>query len=386
MLADVPLGAFLSGGVDSSAIVALMQKQSSRAVKTFTVGFEEFGFDESPHAEAVARHLGTDHTTLEVTGRQALDVIPGLANLYCEPFSDSSQIPTFLVASLARQHVTVALSGDAGDELFAGYNRYVITHDLWHRLARVPIPIRRQIARVLQMLPERSVTSLSSVVAPLLPTSLRLSDPAQKLRKASAVLAAATIDELYRGVVSHWDPALLLRVGAEPSTLLTQHPPAISQLGDIERMMALDALTYLPGDILVKVDRAAMGVSLETRVPLLDHRIVEWAWSLPLDFKLQGGQGKRILREVLYKHVPRELIERPKMGFGVPLAVWLRGPLKDWAATLLDRQRITSQGLFNADLIDERWRQHQSGRADWAYHLWDVLIFQAWFDEWRPAV
>jgi len=386
MLADVPLGAFLSGGVDSSTIVALMQAQSSQPVKTFTIGFDETGFDESPHAEAVARHLGTEHTTLKLTGREAREVIPQLPQLYCEPFSDSSQIPTFLVAALARRQVTVALSGDAGDELFGGYNRYLVTHDLWRGLGRLPVPMRKMLASAMGILPPHRWNTLITPISGLLPQSLRFSDPGQKIRKAASVLSAASVDELYRGVVSHWDPAAVLSRGAEPPTLLSGLRPHLSGLGDIERMMALDAMTYLPGDILVKVDRAAMGVSLETRVPLLDHRLVEWAWRLPLALKIRDGQGKWLLRQVLYRHVPRELIERPKTGFGIPIDAWLRGPLRDWAEGLLAESRLANQGLFNAALVRRAWDEHQERRGNWSYHLWDVLMFQAWCDDHRPVL
>lgn len=386
MLADVPLGAFLSGGVDSSTIVALMQSQSARPVKTFTIGFEETDFDESPHAEAVAKHLGTDHVTLRLTGQQARDVIPHLPEIYCEPFADSSQIPTYLVAALARRHVKVALSGDAGDELFAGYNRYLVTHDLWQGLSRLPVRARRVLAKGLGVLPPDRWNSLIRPIAGLLPRSLRLSDPGQKISKAAKVLSSSTVDALYRGAVSHWEPAQLLQLGTEPRSTRSSRYAGIAELGDIERMMALDALTYLPGDVLVKVDRAAMGVSLETRVPLLDHRVVEWAWRLPLSLKLRDGQGKWLLRQVLYKHVPRDLIERPKTGFAIPVDAWLRGPLRDWAEDLLAESRLESQGLFDSSLVRRCWREHLNRRGNWSYHLWDVLMFQAWFDKHRPSV
>lgn len=386
MLADVPLGAFLSGGVDSSTIVALMQRQSSRPVKTFTIGFGEAGFDESAHAAKVAQHLGTDHTELILSSQQAREVIPRLSTLYCEPFSDSSQIPTFLVSQLARRQVTVALSGDAGDELFAGYNRYLLTHDVWHRLSRLPMPVRKVMARVALALPPQRLNGIAGLAMLLLPASMRLSDPGQKIHKAAGVLSAASVDELYRGVVSHWDPAALLRTGEEPATLLTGLRPELPGLGDIERMMALDALTYLPGDILVKVDRAAMGVSLETRVPLLDHRLVEWAWKVPLEYKLRDGTGKWLLRQVLYRHVPRELIERPKMGFGIPVDAWLRGPLREWASDLLEPRRLAEQGIFDAAVLQGRWEDHLSGRGNHAYRLWDVLMFQSWFETHRPRL
>ena len=386
MLADVPLGAFLSGGVDSSTIVALMQTQSSQRIKTFTIGFDEPGFDESQYATAIAGHLATDHTTLVLSGAEAREVIPHLPRLYCEPFADSSQIPTFLVSRLARQRVTVALSGDGGDELFAGYNRYVLTDRVWHRLALLPLGLRATIARLLTQLPPSRWSALLTPVMGLLPGALRLANPGEKLYKAARVLAAPDVDSLYRGVVSQWDPQPALRRGTEPAMTLVQAFPEIAGLDNVEQMMAFDALGYLPGDILVKVDRAAMGVSLETRVPLLDHRVVEWAWRQPLELKLRQGQGKWLLRQVLHRHVPRELIERPKMGFGIPIDAWLRGPLREWAGQLLESRRLDSQGLLDSKIIGECWRNHLEGRGNNAHALWNVLMFQAWLDEYRPAL
>jgi asparagine synthase (glutamine-hydrolysing) len=382
MVADVPLGAFLSGGVDSSAVVALMQAQSAQRVKTFTIGFNEAGYNEAEHAKAVAAHLGTDHTELYVTPQQALDVIPRLPTLFCEPFSDSSQIPTFLVAQLARQQVTVSLSGDAGDELFCGYNRYLMASGLWKKLSMLPAGSRRLAARGLTAVSPERWNSLLTPVLGVLPGSLRHANLGDKLHKGSGVLAAGSVDALYLGLVSHWDdPASVVIGGSEPPTLLTGNAPALPGLNDIQRMMALDTLTYLPDDILVKVDRAAMGVSLEGRVPFVDHRVVEFAWSLPQNLKLRDSVGKWALREVLYRHVPKALIERPKMGFGVPIGDWLRGPLRDWAENLLDESRLCREGFFHSAPIRKKWEEHLSGARNWQYHLWDVLMFQAWLEQ-----
>ena len=377
MVADVPLGAFLSGGIDSSTVVALMQAQSHRPVKTFTIGFNEAGYNEAVHAKAVASHLGTEHTELYVEPHQAMEIIPRLPNLYSEPFSDSSQIPTFLVSQLARSHVAVSLSGDAGDELFAGYNRYQITAKAWRRLARIPAPLRSILAKGITAISPTGWDSLSS----LLPRLPRYSNFGDKMHKGAGVLACQTVDELYLGLVSHQtDPASWVLSGCEPPTRLTGLRPALPGLDSVERMMALDAITYLSDDILVKVDRAAMGVSLETRVPFLDHRIVEFAWKLPLNYKLHNGQTKWLLRQVLYKYVPQELIERPKMGFGIPLHDWLRGPLRDWAENLLGEGRLQREGFFNTAPIRRTWSEHLSGKRNWAHHLWDVLMFQAWLE------
>ncbi len=380
MVADVPLGAFLSGGVDSSTIVALMQAQSSRPVRTFTIGFHETGYNEAEHAKAVAAHLGTDHTELYVTPQEAIAVIPRLSAIYDEPFADSSQIPTFLVSELARRHVTVSLSGDAGDELFSGYNRYTVGASLWRKLQRLPLPLRRFAAR--------SITAVSpdawSALGARLPSARFRNRLGDRLHKGAGVLASATVDGLYHGLVSHWpDPDRLVLDGREPPTTLTGLKPELPGLDAVERMMALDLVTYLPDDILTKVDRASMAVSLESRVPMLDHRVIEFSWRLPQSLKQRDGIGKWVLRQVLYRHVPQRLIDRPKMGFGVPIDVWLRGPLRDWAEALMDESRLRREGFLRPEPIRQKWREHLDGSRNWAYHLWDVLMFQAWLDTQR---
>lgn len=379
MLADVPLGAFLSGGVDSSAIVALMQAQSRQPVRTFTIGFDEGGYDEAVHAKAVARHLGTEHTELYVRPEDALAVIPRLPSMYCEPFSDSSQIPTFLVSQMARQHVTVALSGDGGDELFGGYNRYLSARKVWGQMQRLPGFARHAAAGLLHALPPATWDRLFDLAKPLLPKRLHLATPGDKAQKLADVLALADGHAFFHQLTSHWkDPASIVIGAREPQTLLT-NSSAWPQTNSFEHwMMAMDAQTYMTDDILVKVDRSAMASSLETRVPMLDHRVVELAWRMPLDLKIRDGQGKWLLRQVLYRHVPKEFIERPKQGFGIPLDSWLRGPLRDWAEDLLDEGRLRQEGYFHPEPIRAIWAEHLSGRRNHQHHLWDVLMFQAW--------
>ena len=383
MLSDVPLGAFLSGGVDSSTIVALMTRISPKAVRTFSIGFDEQGFDEAVHAKAVAQHLGTQHTELYVTAADALAVIPKLPAMYDEPFADSSQIPTSLVAAMARQHVTVALSGDAGDELFAGYNRYLLAERVWRKLSRVPLPLRRAAAGVVQSVSPGAWSAIARPLQALLPEHRRHTQVGDKLHKfARSVLALPDQASMYRSLVSQWQEPEALVLGArEPRTALDEadFDPRIGS--GVEHMSLLDQQTYLPDDILVKVDRAAMAVSLETRVPLLDHRIVEFAAGVPMAQKLRAGPGggtKWLLREVLYRHVPRTMIERPKQGFAVPLAAWLRGPLRDWADALLDPARLAREGVFAPEVVREAWDSHLSGGRHLHDRLWAVLMFQAW--------
>jgi asparagine synthase (glutamine-hydrolysing) len=381
MVADVPLGAFLSGGVDSSTVVALMQAQSSRPVKTFTIGFHEQGYDEAEHAHAVAAHLGCEHTELYVSPQQALDVIPRLPALYDEPFADSSQIPTFLVAQLARQHVTVSLSGDGGDELFGGYNRYLWAARIWRRLGNVPAALRGSLAGLLTGPSPATWNRLFDVVRFALPNHLRYGNPGDKLHKLADMLGARSADEVYLFLVSLWRrPADIVVGGREPATVLTEPEHRLAASSFESRMMYLDQVSYLPDDILAKVDRAAMGVSLETRVPMLDHKLIEFAWQLPLDMKIRNGSGKWLLRQVLYRHVPQQLIDRPKMGFGVPIDIWLRGPLRDWAESLLAEDRLRREAYFDPLPVRAKWQEHLSGRRNWQYHLWSLLMFQSWLE------
>lgn len=380
MVADVPLGAFLSGGIDSSTVVALMQSQSRLPVRTFSIGFHEQEYDEARHARKVAEHLGTAHTELYVTASQARDVIPRLATLYDEPFSDSSQIPTFLVSQLARQHVTVSLSGDGGDEIFGGYHRYRIAGDAWKKTARIPLPLRKALAHVITGVRPKTWSALANCIHPILPGRLQHMNVGEKLHKMARILGLDGHDAIYRQLLSHWtEPARLVHDGYEPPCPLMQLPPDIHLNSLTERMMLLDAINYLPDDILVKVDRAAMGVSLETRVPMLDHRVIEFAWSLPLHMKIRNGEEKWILRQLLYRHVPPHLLERPKMGFGVPIGDWLRGPLRDWAEDLLAPAQMSSEGFFDPGPVQEKWQQHLRGTHNWQYLLWDVLMFQSWW-------
>ncbi|NLS93004.1 MAG: asparagine synthase (glutamine-hydrolyzing) [Planctomycetaceae bacterium] len=367
MLADVPVGAFLSGGIDSSAVAALMQAQSSQPIRTFSIGFEEASYDEAPYARAVARHLGTDHTECYVSPAEARDVIPRLPQLYDEPFADSSQIPTFLVCQIARRDVTVCLSGDGGDELFCGYNRYARLRGLWDKVAWCPGLIRRPAGR------------FAGLAAGLLPPGFR---GKERLAMIGDLLAAADGIDVYRRFNSHWRNHRSVVIGGEDA-LVSTPPSWIPQAGAalVQQMTGIDAVTYLPDDILVKVDRASMGVSLEARVPILDRRVVEFAWRVPMSMKVRDGQTKWLLRRVLDRYVPRELIDRPKMGFGVPIDSWLRGPLRDWAEALLGERRLREEGYFHPEPIRRKWKQHLSGRADWHYLLWDVLMFQSWLAE-----
>ncbi len=379
MMADVPLGAFLSGGVDSSAVVALMARRSDRPVRTFTIGFSEGGYNEADAARAVARHLGTDHTELVVEPRHALDTIPNLPDWYDEPFADSSQIPTVLVSQLTRQSVTVALSGDGGDELFAGYNRYLWGDAVWRRMAPLPGAMRRTAAGMIQAVRPAGWDALFG----LLPEGRRPRQPGDKLHKLAGVLAAPDADALYRRLVSHWDdPDAVVRGGHEPKGRVWDAGLADRVPGFVERMQLLDSVTYLPDDILAKVDRASMGVGLEARVPLLDHRVVDFAWRVPLAQKIRGGQGKWLLRQMLYRHVPKGLIERPKSGFAVPIDAWLRGPLRDWAEDLLSESALRADGLFDPATIRACWAEHLLGTRNNQHKLWSVLMVQAWTRRW----
>ena len=377
MESDVPLGAFLSGGIDSSTIVALMQAQSARPVKTFTIGFEDARYNEAHHAAAVARHLGTEHLELYATPAEALAVIPRLPALYDEPFADSSQIPTYLVSALTRQHVTVSLSGDAGDELLGGYRRYIRGPALWNGIGWAPAAVRRALAHALSV----RHSPLAKAVNPLLSRWTGKRSFTERCRQAQEVLALRSPTDLYRYMMSFWKQPAAVVLGARGPQRPTERPLPAGVDADVRQLwMYLDLVTYLPDDILVKVDRASMGVSLESRIPLLDHRIIEFAWRLPPAVKVRAGVGKWILREVLYRHVPKQLVERRKQGFGVPLAAWLRGPLRAWAEALLDERRLRAEGFFDPRPIRAKWAAHLAGRTSWDYDLWTVLMFQAWLE------
>ncbi|HZC37282.1 MAG TPA: asparagine synthase (glutamine-hydrolyzing) [Sphingomicrobium sp.] len=382
MIADVALGAFLSGGVDSSTVVALMQKQSLRPVKTFSIGFQEERFDEARHARAVARHLGTDHTELYVTPSQAMAVLPSLPSMYDEPFADSSQIPTYLVAALARRHVTVSLSGDAGDELFGGYNRYGLASALWRKLRPVPRPVRSAAAAALGALPLSLWNRVTAAASGALPALAHIRDAGAKIHQRAPLFGCGSAMELYGGIVSQWLEPNSLVVGAtEPPSLATSSGPPLRGLSLFEQMMAADTVTYLPDEILVKLDRASMAVSLETRVPLLDHRVVEFASRVPFEYKVRDGQMKWVLRQVLYRHVPPGLVERPKMGFGVPVGDWLKGPLRDWAETLLGESRLRDEGYLRPRPIRQAWVSHLADSVGGDARLWSVLMFQSWLED-----
>ncbi len=378
MVSDVPLGAFLSGGIDSSTVTALMQAGSAQPVRTFSIGFHEEGYNEAVHAKAVAQHLGTEHTELYVDPAQALDVIPKLPDMFDEPFADSSQIPTFLVSQMTRQHVTVALSGDGGDELFAGYNRYFWANRFYQLSRKVPGVVRSLAASTAALTPEG-----------LIGIGLKLKgdkrSPAlmkDRLLKIARILPHSNPDDIYRSLLTHWDGAV---PGAdEPKGRLWDDTVADWLPDFTERMQLLDLWGYLPDDILTKVDRTSMATSLEARVPLLDHRVVEFAWTLSPEQKIRNGVGKHMLRQVLYRYVPKNLIERPKVGFSMPVAEWLRGPLRDWAEDLLDANTLRADGILDVEQIRKAWDEHQSGRRNWQYHLWAAIMFQAWKARWLP--
>tara|TARA_Y100000815_G_C13311569_1_gene488723 strand:- start:531 stop:1667 length:1137 start_codon:yes stop_codon:yes gene_type:complete len=375
MISDVSLGAFLSGGIDSTTVVALMQKHSTTKVKTFSIGFDDPQYNEAEHARLVAKHLGTDHHDLYVSGRMALDVVPLLPAIYDEPFSDASQIPTYLVSSLAKKHVTVALTGDGGDELFGGYKRYLLAKDMWAKISRLPLPVRETISRALKSLPfsvlDKTITPLGRTFKqPLL---------ADKLLKLGTVLGASNRQDFYRDAFLSYNstPANWV-IGCDASADFSLESGFSGSF--LTEMMLLDLMIYLPNDNLVKVDRASMAVSLETRAPFLDKSVVQYAAQIPEEIKVRSGVGKWPLRQVLYRYVPQELIEKPKVGFAVPLASWLRGPLRDWAENYINENRLLDEGYFNAKIVQERWREHLSGRRNWQYQLWSVLMFQCWLE------
>jgi asparagine synthase (glutamine-hydrolysing) len=375
MVSDVPLGAFLSGGIDSSTVVALMRKAGKGPVKTFSIGFREQAFNEADDARAVARHLGTDHTEMILSAADAQAIIPQLPSIYDEPFADSSQLPTFLVSRLARGNVTVALSGDGGDENFGGYVRHQGVSSLWNAVRYFPRRARKLAASAIGMI---SPAVWDALAFPL-PRRLKPAHFGDKVIKGAGLLAAASPTAMYRQLISQWpDPDRLMRASAEPLDWSERLAGNDGSFDTIAQLRLLDMLTYLPDDILTKVDRASMAVSLEVRVPLLDHRVVEFTWTLPSRALVRGGKGKRPLRAVLDRYVPRALVDRPKMGFGVPIGEWLKGPLRPWAEDLLSPTALAADGLFDPKLARARFAEHLSGRRNWQYALWTVLQFQAW--------
>ena len=383
--ADVPVGAYLSGGIDSSAVVALMQGESRSPVRTFTVGFSEKEYNEAAYARAIAQHLGTEHTELTVDPQDALALIPRLPEIYDEPFADPSQIPTYLISRLARQHVTVCLSGDGGDELFCGYNRYLFSGKVANLGAALPSPVRRAAGSALRGLSPSQWDRLfrgAQRMAPFV-SQFRRPNPGLKMHKLANALLASTPSDVYQSLISFWahpEQAVLAEEDGGSDTVMAGLERLDNERHLIDSLMYWDLATYLPDDNLVKVDRASMAVSLETRLPLLDRRVIELSWRLPFELKVEGGVGKQALRRVLRRYVPDELIDRPKMGFSVPIDEWLRGPLRDWAEDLLDHSRLVSEGVFNADVVRERWERHLSGKRNHGLGLWAVLMFQAWYE------
>lgn len=378
MMSDVPLGVFLSGGVDSSTIAALMQTENNISVDTFTIGFEAKVYNEAEHAKKVAKHLATNHVELYVSEEDACNVIPKLSQIYDEPFSDSSQIPTYLVSELAKQYVTVCLSGDGGDELFCGYKRYHITAMLWSKISKIPYPLRAGLSFLIRQMP----VGLWTLINNALPKKFKQKNIKNKISKMADMMKSRSLLAIYKNIISTWDdPESILINSVEPGSAITDPSRLLKLENAFEQMMAVDTISYLPDDILVKVDRASMSVGLETRVPLLSHKVIEFAWSLPLEYKLHLNQQKWCLKEVLFKHVPRQLLDRPKMGFGVPLDEWLRGPLESWVDQMLDPDRMESEGFFKTNEIIAMWNAHKSGDENWHHQLWPIIMFQAWYKE-----
>lgn len=385
MISDVQLGAFLSGGIDSSLIVALMQQQTTQAVKTFTIGFEDAFYDEADHARAVAKHLGTNHTEQYVTSQEAMGVVPLLPSLYDEPFSDSSQIPTYLVSKLARKHVTVALSGDGGDELFAGYNRYFQAPRIWRACRTVPRGLRRGLASLLMSVPANAYEPLLAKLKPVLPRVVTSRAPGNSAQKIAQVMRSDSFADIYQQLSSTWQVAESPVLGALAAANESWSGDNRDADSAVRQMMLSDLLGYHPDDILTKVDRASMGVGLEARVPIIDHRVVEFSATLPMSMLVEGGNGKKILRRLLAKHLPDKLFQRPKKGFGVPMGSWIRGPLNDWANDLLSESRLTRDGYFDPQPIVKKWQEHQAFKQDWSRQLWSVLMFNSWVDSGAAA-
>jgi asparagine synthase (glutamine-hydrolysing) len=381
MEADVPLGAFLSSGIDSSLVVALMQRQSSRPIKTFSIGSNNRSYDEAQDARVVANYLGTDHTQLYISPQEALQVIPLLPRLYDEPFADSSQIPTYLVSELARRQVVVSLSGDGGDELFAGYNRHFISRKIWNKIRHIPKTFRKEVSTAMMSIPTKYWDKVLSSLGGIVQTRFNANIRSDRLHKLALIIGSSSPEEMYLKLVSNWaEPESVVVNCVEPSSVVMER----EQWPDIpdftERMMFLDLVTYLPDDILVKVDRASMGVGLESRVPFLDHRVVEFSWKVPIWMKIKNGKGKWIIRQILKKYLPQEVVERPKKGFDFPINNWLRGSLRDWAESLLDSSRIQQEGYLNSVTIEKEWRRYLSCESNSFQRLWSICMFQAWLE------
>jgi len=377
-ISDVSIGSFLSGGIDSSIITAIMQSQSKNPINTFTIGFEEDNYNEAKYAEKIADYLKTDHTEYYVSSKEAQSVIPMLPNLYDEPFADSSQIPTYLVSKLAKKNVTVCLSGDAGDELFGGYNRYI-----WaQKFLKIPYPLRKISSSVINIFSPEEWDKIYEITKHFIPQKIRLTSPGNKVHKLAGILSINTINEIYTQLVSICPKSENLLINDIDNVNLKKMWETIpANLSPENKMMLIDSLTYLPDDILCKVDRAAMGVSLETRAPFLDHRLADFAWQLPMKYKIRDGQNKWILRQILYKYIPKDLFERPKMGFGIPLDSWLRGPLREWAEELLDESKIEKDGYLNPKKVRQKWEEHLTEKKNWQHQLWNILMFQSWLNK-----
>jgi len=382
MISDVPLGAYLSGGIDSSLVVAIMQSTSATAVKTFTIGFYDQAYNEATYARDVARYLGTDHTELYITPEESMAAISELPSLYDEPFADSSQIPTFLVSKLASQRVKVSLSGDGGDENFGGYNNYFLAANIWRKVGWLPQFVRRCFGKLMKGISLNKWDGFCHFGNRFLPRDLQKRLSGDSVYKVADIIGVTTPDMLYMNLISHWTQHVNLILGVEEESAVFDDDPGERLRGHefIRRMMYTDMNRYLPDDILVKLDRASMAVSLEARVPILDHRVVEFAARLPLVMLIKGEIGKHVLRRVLYRYIPRSLIERPKKGFSLPIGSWLRGPLRDWGESLLDESRLCRESFFNPDPIRKKWEEHLSGKRDWKSDLWSVLMFQSWLD------
>ena len=374
MISDVPLGAFLSGGIDSSSVVSIMQEQSSMPVKTFTIGFNEQGFDEAKYAKSIAEHLGTDHTELYINANDALKVIPDMHSIYCEPFADPTQIPNFIVSKLANKDVTVALSGDGGDELFGGYSRYDHINRIWKNINYFPLITRNLISKILKYpLKEKSIYTKYR--------SETLTNLSKKIISGTNLIESETIHKLYLHVITQIPfPEEVVHGGYLKETKLDNLKPNFGDISNLEKMMATDTINYLPDDILTKVDRAAMKTSLETRVPFLDHNIVEFAWKLPISFKVKDGESKWLLHQILKDFLPESLTKREKMGFSVPIHKWIRGPLKEWCEELLNKDRLKSEGFFDEEIVSNKWEEHLSGKVNNITFLWPILMFQSWLE------